>query len=278
MQFSDQPPEEVQRQASQPLYEFAADDPAMLVPPAMEDQAGVEGDLQQVHAVASGAARAESQRQPTEEEFRLGLVYPPPPSFYQNLQTPLEPPPLPAAPPVEGYVPPAQPGVPVPPAQAWSGAQPPPVKKSRKWIWIVVAIFSAAILLSCGLCGWATYNIFSSTFQEVSGSMTVVDDYYTALQAKNYAAAYGYLDPQGTISGLTLAKFTQQAQDLDAQYGPVRSYVPGQPSFSTDSQNGPNLSQFTITVTITRPKLNYTALLTLDREGGKWKIVDFDRI
>ncbi len=162
-------------------------------------------------------------------------------------------------------------------SQAPPGA-PAPIKKSRTWVWIVIAVLAVALLSSCGLCGWASYNIFSSTFKQVEGSMNVVEDYYAAIEAKNYTTAYSYLDPQGTISGLTQDQFTQQARSLDNQYGAVLSFTPGTPAFSSNGASGADFSRFTITIEVRRPKLSYTTLLTLGKAGGAWKIVDFDRI
>ena len=103
-------------------------------------------------------------------------------------------------------------------------------------------------------------------------------DFYSNLQAENYSAAYSDLAPQGQIIGLTQNQFTVQASKLDKQYGPIASFVPGQPSFSTDASTGPNLSRFTITVDIKRTHLSYTALLTVNKIGGTWKITQYDRI
>jgi len=134
------------------------------------------------------------------------------------------------------------------------------------------------ILASCGLCGWGAYTFVNSTYQQVSGALNVVDDFYSNLQAENYSAAYSDLAPQGQIIGLTQSQFTAQASKLDHQYGPVTSFVPGQPSFSTDAGTGSNLSRFTITVDIKRTHLSYTALLTVNKIGGTWKITQYDRI
>jgi hypothetical protein len=224
MQFPD-PSEEVQKRASQPLYEFVADGPPQFISPPIGGQTaevneGIETQTSQV------------------------------PEGWAAMQAP-----------------------PLAPPEALT-----PAKRSRKWIWIVVAVLGVVLLASCGLCGWASYSMFSSTFKQVIGSMNVIENYYSAIEAKNYTGAYGYLDPQGTISGLTLDKFIQQARRLDNQYGPVLSYTPGTPTFAIGGSGGADLSRLTITVNIRRPKLSYTALLTLSRIGGTWKIVDFDRI
>jgi hypothetical protein len=154
----------------------------------------------------------------------------------------------------------------------------PPARRSRRWIWVLVAIFGVAILLSCSLCGWATYSLFTSTLQQISGSLHVANDYYHAVQAQNYDAAYGDLAPQGDISGLTLSAFTQQAQQRDNVAGPVLSYDTGQPAYGANATTGTDPSRLTVTVDVTRKHTSYTALLTLRQIGNAWKIVDFDRI
>lgn len=270
--------ESEQAQAATPLYEFPADDhfhnPYAYASFQAESEAKPETPGTRVLPLAEDAP-------PLEEAVRRGLIYPPPPSFYQNMQQKqieverTDAPPLPP-PYFGGAIPSGQPysvGVQPPPF-----APPQPVKKSRRWIWIVVSSLSVVLLASCGLCGWATYSIFSSTYQQVSGSLTVVNDYYAAIQTQNYHAAYADLAPQDSISGLTETQFTQQAQSRDSQNGRVLSYTPGQPTYSTNTNTGPDLSRFTITVTVQRAKLNYVVLLTIQKVGNTWKITDFDRI
>ena len=239
------------------------------------------------------------------EAIQKGLVYPPPPSYYQNMlaSTLAERPPLPsqlddrpsgasasAQPPhqnrVQGtspYSPPGPrvalypPGAGIPPYNYGQPGQP-PVKKSYRWVWILVSVLGVILLTACGLCGWGAYTLFSSAYQQVSGSLNVVDDFYSNLQAENYSAAYSDLTPRGQIIGLTQAQFTSQASKLDGQYGPITSFVLGQPAFSTTSSSQPDLSRFTITVDIKRTHLNYTALLTANKINGKWKIIEYDRL
>jgi hypothetical protein len=112
--------------------------------------------------------------------------------------------------------------------------------------------------------------------------VSLVNDYYEAIQSRNYNDAYLDLALKGTASGLTREQFIQQAESRDTQYGPVRSYVSGQasPTASTDdgSTASLSLSRLTITVNVTRAHLSYAVVLTLEKVGGSWKIVDFDRI
>ena len=144
--------------------------------------------------------------------------------------------------------------------------------------WILVTMISVFVLAGCGLCGWGFYNIFSSTFQQVTGALNVVDDFYTNLESQKYTAAYSDLAPQGQISGLTEATFISQASKLDEQDGPVVSFTPGQPTFRTDPNTGPDLSHFTITVNVKRTHSSYTVLLSLANIQGTWKITEYDRL
>jgi len=269
-QTPDQSPEE-QNLVSQPLYEFTADDSLPRIPQTGRQAAVTDESKEKTYQQAQSASTthilpegSEPYAQ-SEEAIRQGLVYPPPPWFYQNMQAPAEPPPLPPlSPPYPSS------GQPYSPASLQA-----PAKKSYAWIWIVAAILGFALISACGLCGWA----IASTAQQVAGSVNVVDGYYSAIKAQNYGAAYNYLAPQDDINGITLDKFTRQAQSLDAQYGVITAYTLNQPAYTTNPDTGPDLSHFTMTVNITRAKQkSYTVLLTVRDLGGHWKVTNFDRM
>lgn len=260
---------------SSPLYEFPAGTPAPAVPP----------DAFQPAPQTDVFAGDEHVQQPSEEDIRRGLVYPPPPSYYQNFQVPLDRPPLPqpqvangpVPPPHQAYVPQPQfypAGIQGMQARPFPPPQLPPVRKSRRWVWIIVSIFAVVFLVSCGLCSWAIYGFFNTTFQQVSGATNVAQEYYQDIQNHDYAAAYKFLQ----ISDLTQADFTQKAQASDTQNGIVQSFIAGQPTFTTNSSSGPNLSQWRITVDVTREKSSYPVLLTVQQFSNTWKITYFDRI
>lgn len=286
--FNQQPAEKKEQQAAQgagevedaepfpPLYEYPPDVPA----------APLQDSLQHSPA-APVLTGVENLQPPSEEDIRRGLVYPPPPSFYQNMQVPLQRHPLPpqqvayAPVPYNNYAPQRQaftPGAgvqapPFPPPQ-FPLAQP-PVKRSRKWVWIIVSIFGAALLIVCGLCSWAFYDLFNTTFQQVSGATNIVHEYYRHVQRQEYAAAYQDLQ----VSGLSLTDFTQQAQNSDTQNGLLQSFTVEQPSFSTDpNSGGPDLSTWRVTADVTREKTAYPVLLTVHEIGNAWKITYFDKV
>jgi hypothetical protein len=312
MQIPQQPPEEEQRQASQPLYEFVTDTSSL---PASQEETGQDHsasatspeDEKATNGPASdtrATATDPNWPPPSAEAIRQGLVYPPPPSFYQNAEQeagqPFPPPsqapgtpgtatlPPPAMPPFAlpvGYGAGGGPGtehlpppfMPIPPSMPM-----PPVRKSRKWMWIVITMLAGVLVLSCGLCTWAGYMLVAPTVQDETTALSLVNNYYDTIQARNYTAAYSYLAPKGTISGLTREQFIQQAEARDTRYGPVHSYTPGQAAINGNSGgNSPgslNLSYLTITVNVTRTQLKYPVALSLEKINGTWKIVDFGGI
>jgi len=280
MQPSDQQlPEETVEQSSedkiepaaQPLYEFPGDELLPNSAPAAAPITRVLPDEELAHM-------------PLEEAVQRGLIYPPPPAFYQNMRAVPVQPPLPPqygvneqAAPRFGSVQEPQPPF-TPPAT--------PARRSRTWIWIVVSILSFAFLASCGICIWASYAYINPVAQQLSGAIDVVDDYYSNIQAQNYATAYLDLSLDGQ-NRLTRDQFVQLAQARDAQDGRVRSYMLGQPAYSSNPTSGLDLSHLTITVNVTRCKdgassgqscLSYTTLLTMQKVAGHWKIVDFYKI
>lgn len=263
-------------QGSTPLYEFPADSSLFQESP-------------QSPQVTDQSHGNDETRRPSEESIQQGLVYPPPPSFYQNLQVPLARPPLPSQPgafapvtfpsPVAGpqaqFYPASVQIPPFPPAQ-YPGVQPPqqPAKRSYKWVWIVVSIFAAALLVSGGLCAWGFYAIYNTSFQAASGATGVVNDYFQHIQNQAYMDAYNDLQ----ITGLTQDDFIAKAEASDGQDGLLLSFVVRQSSYSNNPGSGIDLSQWRFTVDITRTRNSYPVLLTVQNIGGRWKITYIDRI
>jgi hypothetical protein len=273
-----------------PLYEFPPESlpsPELVSPNSALQTGQMAIPLPETTSETGNTVRTT----PGTEAGPQGFVYPPPPSFYQNMSPTGEVPPLPSmpaqgqagqlaysplpahfqSPPIAGmYAPPG-----APPFQPPNMQPPAPTqKRSRKWVWILVSVAAVILLASCGLCGWGFYSIFSSAFQGVSGSLNVVNDYFSNLQNRNYAAAYNDL----SIHNLSEAQFAQQAAQIYNQDGAILSYTPNQPSFSTNPNSGPNLSQFNVAVNVKRQKLSYTVFLTLNQVHGAWKITYYDRL
>ena len=81
----------------------------------------------------------------------------------------------------------------------------PPIKKSYKWVWIIVSIFGVGFLVTCGLCGWGAYQLFDTVINQETGATDVVNTYFQDVQNQRYAHAYQNLQ----ISGLTLEDYSE---------------------------------------------------------------------
>ena len=248
------------------------------------------------------------------ESIQRGLLYPPPPAFYerqesaseatptytpaipQKEQTPQLPPSLPsqsasAYPPdarqgfTQAYYPytvyPPGPGYP-PDVQPPFVTVPPRHKKSHKLLWISLSILAVVILLCCGLCSWVAYPIITQAYQQASsavyGSQDLVNNYYGDIQNQQYSQAYTYLTPQGSDAHLTQTQFMQEAQQRDKQYGPVYSFTAGTPSVTYNNTNGQTIDSFSIDVTVARAKTKYTVHLFAQKVNGTCKIYNFNHI
>lgn len=132
---------------------------------------------------------------------------------------------------------------------------------------LLALIFAGVGLLECvaGLLVWRFPGGESPTAQ-------VINRYYGALEAQDYAAAYACLDlTGGGFFGprLTGAEFAKRAREFDAEHGPVTNFGLG------GVQANPGSRLFTIKVT--RRGGAYRARLTLAQQGAGWKITNFDR-
>ncbi|GAC1359310.1 MAG: hypothetical protein NVS2B12_12840 [Ktedonobacteraceae bacterium] len=311
MQTPDQSSEEQRAESQSPIS------PAVETPSYGESEEAAHNLKSEHESLSSkdSAIGIHSMTSIDNEAIRQGLIYPPPPSFYekdelapQSQDSPSLTPPPPAqsshqaAPYVQGsqaeYVPLPQannaqqaPQGPYPPYPypAYLPGQypaPPPTiptapKKSYRWVWLLVSALVVLLLATCGVCAWASSSLFGDAFQQASavvyGGRDLTNNYYEAIQNKHYGQAYTYLHPQGQIQGLTLNQYLKQAQDLDERYGPVYKYAPGTPSISYDS-TGTTIDHFTITVDITREKKSYQVRLTVYKVNQEWKITDYTTI
>jgi hypothetical protein len=258
------------------FYEFSA-------LPAEEQP--VEGAAQIPVRAEEIAGGATPSHEASAEEIQAGLVYPPPPSFYQNMQLPAEKPVLPGLPPpaaVPGGVvrpltfPPGEDFIYAPQnrVQAYAGFPPPSSgasrpRRSRKTLWITLSVIGVVLLFLCGLCGW---NIVAPVFQDTSAAINVATDYYQNLENNRYSAAYA--DVQ--VSNLTEAAFTQQAQTRETQYGAISSFDLNSPSAQI-AEDG-TITSYSMTVSVVRAKSSYSAQLTLHEVGANWKITAFNSI
>ena len=228
-------------------------------------------------------------------EVQPGVPYPPPPSFYENMPEPvaehLQPvaPPLvrqPALPSQPGGYPGSpqpsyqfQPGM-LPPNQFQPGPSPfqiPPPRRrtSRKTLWIVFSIVGAVLLLSCGLCTWGAVSFFGPVVQGATAITNVATDYYQNIEAQEYQAAYA--DVQ--VNGLTQSAFTQQAEQRDTLLGSVSSFeITGATPVTSDTDTSTNFTEYSVTLTIHRPRSSYTVHLDIQNKSTLWKITSFDAL
>lgn len=271
------------------------------------DQSPEENQLPEQQSPAadaqSSSSSADTSRAAYEDESASPQepAYPPKPSFYeQALSTsgtaepgaewhpPLTPDQQPAPGyPAGAYMPP--PGYPAyPQGGYYPGTQPPPfmpapppARKSRSWLWILISILLVVILGSCGLCTWAVSSsigpIFSQTFSAASDGTKLINDYYDAIQNQHYSQAYADLNTQDTLNGLSQQQFMALASKQDDAYGHVLRYTVAQLQPTTYGNNG-SLDNFSVIVKVSRTKISYTAHLTIKQINNQWKIVDYDQL
>jgi hypothetical protein len=158
--------------------------------------------------------------------------------------------------PAPGYMPPQQP------------------KRSRRGLWIVLAIIGGLIVLSCAVCGilFATGAAFFA--KTVAGPAIVVNQYYSAVEKQDYSTAYSYIDQNLTTSNgrqLTQQVYTLAAQGLDTLKGKVSNYSVGNISVTNNTAS--------VTVSVTRGSTPaYDVHLQLQQVNGSWKITSYDNI
>jgi len=148
--------------------------------------------------------------------------------------------------------------------------QPTP-KKSRRWLWITLAIILVVLI------GGATAIVLTVNN---SPAKTVVQQYYNAVEKQDYSTAYSYLAIQTlTINGqqqnASQGLYTQVAQTIDQENGKVTAYniIGIDLNFSNSTGN-----TATITVNVSRGSQTREVHVQLQQEGNDWKIVGIDLI
>ncbi len=142
---------------------------------------------------------------------------------------------------------------------------PPPQKKSKKTLWIILGIIGAILVLGCGVCGLFLAGVIKIGSQ-VAGPTLAITSYYQNLKTQNFAQAYTYLDPQSlTVQGqtVTVDLYAKAEAAVDQQFGPVTNFT------ITNIQTQADTA--TITVRETRNQIR-TITYTLRRVGNTWKI------
>lgn len=297
-------------QSAQPLYEYPSQatlpQPGESQPPIVEVVSEKEAHKQpgtiseQYGPVAEAPNEDRPEQEVSEEDIRSGLVYPPPPSFYAQMPEPSSvereqaPPSRPEETPWSAFPPvPATRGKSAPQGpQPYQGGQqfapsPPfapfpapglPVRhRANKWVWLSLTIFGVIALVSCGLCTWTASSVMAPVVLQTTGSLTTINNYYTAIQSRNYDEAFSYLEPKGHLQGLTREQFIAEAKARDARYGQVLSFTPRTNQVSAQP-SAQGLSNLKVTFDVTRSKLKYTVTLTVEKVGNQYKIVDYQQI
>lgn len=186
--------------------------------------------------------------------------------------------------------------------QTQYGTQPPPVyvpvqqpqKSSSKTVWIVLGIIGAVLLLVGGGCcavfylgalqvGKTAQNL-GAQFEATATAIhqTVVADestpeqqasaYYSSISLQDYAIAFDSLAPNLKAADgtpLTLAKYTQEAQQLDTTEGMVTNF--------NATADATNPASVTVQVTRSHGK-TYAVHLTFTQGSFEWVISSLDGI
>ncbi|GHO74501.1 hypothetical protein KSD_22720 [Ktedonobacter sp. SOSP1-85] len=300
-------------QSAQPLYEYPAPTASQATPPQQGESQSPSVDMppeeeehkqpgtipEQYGSVAAAPNEDRPAQEVSEEDIRSGLVYPPPPSFYAQMPEPTSvereptPPSRPEETPWSTFPPVPARGNPGPqgPQQFQGGPQFAPAapfapfpapglpvrRRANKWVWLSLAIFGVIALVSCGLCTWTASSVMAPVVLQTTGSLTTINNYYTAIQSRNYDEAFSYIEPKGRLQGLTREQFIAEAKARDARYGQVLSFTPRTNQVSAQP-SAQGLSNLKVTFDITRSKLKYAVTLTVEKVGNQYKIVDYQQV
>lgn len=314
MQTPDQSPNEKQPQMDQSPHLHESNQVSPTDPLHVENS---ELAKKQADSAAQTTSTPSTPPVLDNEAIRQGLVYPPPPSFYESYKAPEQsgssetahvappfpipagnqpaPPPLQGMPPQpgQGYpwgqsVPPGQPGYPpFPQGQYYLGTQPPPfvqgpppVKKSRKWLWITISTLTALVLLSCCLCTWQVARLVGPTSTQVFGA--VING--TQVSTDYYVALQNQQYPQAYSYLSPEGSIQGITSDQFIAKATKQDDLYGPVLRYTVGQpilnnyDGKSLDSFTIKVDVSRKNKNYTSLLHIKRINNEWKITDFDQL
>jgi len=158
--------------------------------------------------------------------------------------------------PVPGYMPPQQP------------------VRSRRGLWIALAIIGGLIVLSCAACGIFFVAGIGFFAKSVAVPAITVNEYYSAVEKQDYPTAFSYISANLTASNgqnLTQDLYTTAAQALDTVKGKVTNFSVGNVSTTNNVAS--------VTVSVTRANAApYNVHLQLQQVNGSWKITSYDNI
>jgi len=150
-------------------------------------------------------------------------------------------------------------------------------KRSRRGLWIALAIIGGLIVLGCGGCGIlfaSGAGIFGGLVGSIVGPAYTVNQYYNAIEKQDYTTAYSYIGTNlTTTTGKTVTQdlYTAAAQALDVTKGKVTNFSVGNISSSNNVTS--------VTVSVTRANaVPYDVHLQLQQVNGTWKITSYDNI
>ena len=177
------------------------------------------------------------------------------------------------------YVPPYEqpPTQYTPPYEQSPYTAPPPPKKSRRGIWIALAIVGAVLVLACGGCAAAAIAGVGFFASSLAAPSAAASNYYRAIENQQYNVAYSYLDTSSLNlqeQQITSETFTVAAEARDAANDKVTKF--SQTNISVNTNNG--VSTALVTLAVTRGKQTYSVQLQMKEENNVWKITDFSNI
>src|SRR6266581_867509 len=158
--------------------------------------------------------------------------------------------------PAPGYMPPQQPG------------------RSRRGLWIALAIIGGLIVLSCAVCGVLFVTGVGFFAKTVVGPAITANQYYSAVEKQDYNTAFSYTNLT-VLNGqnLTQELYTTTAQALDTAKGRVTNFSVGNISLNN------NNNAASVTVSVTRGSASpYNVQLQLQQVNSSWKITSFNNI
>src|SRR6266700_2734866 len=158
--------------------------------------------------------------------------------------------------PAPGYMPPQQPG------------------RSRRGLWIALAIIGGLIVLSCAVCGVLFVTGVGFFAKTVVGPAITANQYYSAVEKQDYQTAFSYTNLT-VLNGqnLTQELYTTTAQALDTAKGRVTNFSVGNISLNN------NNNAASVTVSFTRGSASpYNVQLQLQQVNSSWKITSFNNI
>ena len=97
-------------------------------------------------------------------------------------------------------------------------------KQRRRWPW-VVGMSIVVVVVALVACVVAATVLLTARLNPQDNAKPLVNEYYSAIQAQDYTAAYGYIASHPDKPPLTEATFLRMAQAADQQWGPVTTYT-----------------------------------------------------